>query len=439
MEASSLLENYRATYCLYNITNGAGGSAVAVKRIRDASGNSYLILATAAHCVLGVPDETIELISSEGLRHPGARVVVLDRLHDIAFLVVHDLPDAKVARVPGPRLRTYPDVGSNVYTIGWPALLDQHSVSKGCVRSSAWTAWGVNYVLIDAPIIGGNSGGGVFDSETHELIGIVSFGFEGATSINGVVPAYCVSEGVRMLSALDPTPDLCALPLPYFSRNEYYIGIACLDIPFNVYSYIVPSDVPFLAKLAAAGVIVRDVSPESALVGQVQPGDVIWALRLTRVSNEGDWTPITQLKSLDCIIHEISMEAFQGLQPRPLRGGRFRSAHGRGWDGVAAVPALRDGDSRLPSTLLVDFLITSFSGDWPPYVRTVTALLQKRSDYLQTHQELSTWVNVYMSESVQSAEKGVRRIMQAGQLRNDVCKIVMESCACQNKTIELQN
>lgn len=429
---SSLQDNCRATYCLFNVTMGSGGTAVAVQRMIDASGNDCTILATAAHCVSAAPDEVIELISFDGLRYGGARVLVYDRLHDLAFIAATGLPDEKVANIPGARVRAYPAVGSNVYAIGWPALLDQHSVSKGCVRSSTWSAWGVNYILTDAPIVGGNSGGGVFDSETHELVGLVSFGFLG-DDISGVVPAYCVSEGTRMLSELDASGGWGPSPMQCFSRNEYYLGTAGWNIPFNIYPYIAPREVPSLARLAAAGMYVHGVAPESpASSATVNPGDIIWALRLSHPSNEGDWVPITQLKSLDSIIHELSMSVYVASLPKPInKNTRFRTTYGRG---IAEVPALRDADPRLPSTIEVDLLVSGFcEGENWSCVRVVKVSLVKRAEYLTNRVDNSTWVDVYMSANVNEntlhsmGTQGMCRMMQAAQLRNEMCERVMKT------------
>ncbi len=89
--------------------------------------------------------------------------------------------------------------GQDVYVVGNPAGILDASVSKGIVsntqRKLKVTNYPTNYFQIDAAIIGGNSGGAVYNSN-GELIGVVSAAMRSST-IGFIVP---ISEVKDMLA-----------------------------------------------------------------------------------------------------------------------------------------------------------------------------------------------------------------------------------------------
>ena len=92
-----------------------------------------------------------------------------------------DLAIVFVKGVAGPCRKMFgesPAVGSNVIVVGSP-LGSEDSVTKGIISNlnPEKTKNGFSYFTIqtDAAVNPGNSGGGIFDAETGNLIGIISF------------------------------------------------------------------------------------------------------------------------------------------------------------------------------------------------------------------------------------------------------------------------
>ncbi len=169
-----------------------GGCAVSV--FRDAQGRLYLV--TAAHCVPPAGPVLLRLVDHARRRFDGAEVLLLDAALDVAVLRVSGVPDDVPPGQPGEAHPAFPRTvlpyrvareGEAVYCVGWPRLVDATSFSRGCVRSASGPfrpGDPASYLLLDAPIEPGNSGGGVFRAATGELLGVVSFRKQDAQQVH---------------------------------------------------------------------------------------------------------------------------------------------------------------------------------------------------------------------------------------------------------------
>ncbi|UOO38568.1 trypsin-like peptidase domain-containing protein [Oscillospiraceae bacterium CM] len=82
--------------------------------------------------------------------------------------------------------------GSTIYAIGYPLGVDQ-TFSKGTITNAAHLIDGVSYIMIDASISHGSSGGALINT-AGEVIGVTSGGYEDGQNLNLAVPINLVNN-----------------------------------------------------------------------------------------------------------------------------------------------------------------------------------------------------------------------------------------------------
>lgn len=111
--------------------------------------------------------------------HYAAKVVTRDAKTDVAILQVLDPEWIPKQAAPMSKSAKALKRGQTVYVVGNPAGVLDASVTKGIVsntqRKLPIGADKTSYFQVDAAIIGGNSGGAVYDDD-GQLIGVVSAG-----------------------------------------------------------------------------------------------------------------------------------------------------------------------------------------------------------------------------------------------------------------------
>jgi len=103
-----------------------------------------------------------------------AKVIAHDSGLDVCLLELETRgPIAAGAKLPDPDRMLRARVFEPIYAVGCP-LGNDPIPSRGEVSDTSHMVDGRNYWMINAPTFIGNSGGGIFDAETHELLGIFS-------------------------------------------------------------------------------------------------------------------------------------------------------------------------------------------------------------------------------------------------------------------------
>jgi S1-C subfamily serine protease len=132
------------------------------------------LLVTNAHVVW--PNNTVSLVFRNGATFQG-RVVAIDPFADLALVDI-----SRLAHHPDPlRLGSTDDLetGSPLWIVGYPLPAEftpEPSVDSGEVLGiTDWEFSGVRWVTVDAPAIGGQSGGAVVDVYGR-VVGISTFG-----------------------------------------------------------------------------------------------------------------------------------------------------------------------------------------------------------------------------------------------------------------------
>lgn len=289
-----------------NFSTESGGSGVIVWR--DLS-NEKAYIATAFHVVEDMQDGAVIDINLR--KYTNIIPIILDRSYDFALLEVTGIPTS----LPAARLlpsSSNLSPGMNVYVIGWPSLWDMASVSTGCIRSSIWNIIGINQILVSAPILGGNSGGGVFLADSHQCIGLVSWGLNGTETVSGIVPYNVIWEAIMYYSYRFNlvTPSLCAW-------ESYVFGARLLTIDSFMMRYYLNVTNPALNVFSEVGTIVWDVIDNSPATSngfsyftingqQKATFDIIWAIRKQGTT---DWRYLNQNRSFDRTLYNMYVTA----------------------------------------------------------------------------------------------------------------------------------
>ncbi len=154
------------------------------------------LVVTNAH--VAWPDRTVSLVFQNGATFQG-RVLALDPFVDLAVIDI-----SRLTRKPPPiELGSISDleVGDELYVVGYPApdeFTPEPTIDAGDILGfTDWEFTGVNWLTIEAPAIGGQSGGAVVD-EYGRVVGISTFG--SATSLTSIAIDDVLAEVDRLLA-----------------------------------------------------------------------------------------------------------------------------------------------------------------------------------------------------------------------------------------------
>jgi hypothetical protein len=155
------------------------------------------LLVTNAH--VAWPDRTVSLVFRNGATFQG-RVLAIDPFVDLAVVDISQL-----TRKPPPiAIGSTGDleVGDELFVVGYPSpdeFTPEPTIdSGGIVGFTDWEFTGVGWFTIEAPAIGGQSGGAIVD-EFGRAVGISTFG--SSTSLTSISIDDVIDEVDRMLSS----------------------------------------------------------------------------------------------------------------------------------------------------------------------------------------------------------------------------------------------
>lgn len=159
------------------------GSGVLLQSTELDPGNFRTHLLTAWHVVRDIvedPADRTELIQvfvyddQGGRRREWATLVGYDAALDSALLIMESSsPFKNGAKLPAPATLDEHAVFSSIYAVGCP-LGNDPIPTFGEIADTHHEVEGSKYWMINAPTYIGNSGGGIFASKSHELLGIFS-------------------------------------------------------------------------------------------------------------------------------------------------------------------------------------------------------------------------------------------------------------------------
>jgi len=196
-------------YPTVRITAGMSTGSGVIIETTDSTDKTQISIITAAHVVDNQNTVNIELYDSRVI---SASVVITDTVKDLALIRVETTDSHRLTQIYTAKLanKNYtPYLFSPVWAVGCSlGLPPRPSYGHLC-------AFAVNNWEISAPILPGNSGGGVFTTNTHELIGIAVWVrvYQGqlVTTMAGIVPIneiyQFLDKSVSCFSQLDESRD----------------------------------------------------------------------------------------------------------------------------------------------------------------------------------------------------------------------------------------
>jgi len=173
------------------------GSGVLLRSIEKEDGGYRTYLVTAWHVVRDIQGDLsktdmpvpVNIYSEDGsIRRETAQLLCFDAEIDAALLEL-DTPAAleNGAAVASSQRLDDVRIFDTVYAVGCP-LGNDPIPTDGEIATTQHEVEGELYWMINAPTYIGNSGGGIFDSETHELLGIFSKIYTHGTLRPTIVP-----------------------------------------------------------------------------------------------------------------------------------------------------------------------------------------------------------------------------------------------------------
>jgi len=134
------------------------------------------LIVTNSHVINGSTKITVRGINNDFSTSLTAKIVIEDKNNDLAIIKIDDPKFTSLGSMPYTIPTKSPDVGSQVYVLGYPLkglMGEEIKLTNGIISSKSGYQGDVTSYQISAPLQPGNSGGPLFD-ENGNLIGIVN-------------------------------------------------------------------------------------------------------------------------------------------------------------------------------------------------------------------------------------------------------------------------
>ena len=228
--------------------------------------NGYFI--TAAHCVMQITNDVYAKVTKAYIQNPitnkwfsvNIENIRIDGVADIALIKT----DINFTNHPQYCLKLNTQTvhpGDTCYVIGNPAGIDEDSISSGCVRDPNYCEPNgyqiTNSILINAPGIGGNSGGPIVNVN-GDVIGIYTFGRTDTECFGGGSNQSVLSATLPILKQGDNNQKL------YLGLDWYILSA----INLNVYY-------PNQTSFDTTGVVIERINESSPFYNIIQPNQLL--------------------------------------------------------------------------------------------------------------------------------------------------------------------
>ena len=189
------------------------------------------VVATNYHVVESANTIKIALNTNGSLVDYNASILATDKNNDIALLIIKDDNYKPLKTIPYNILSSTIDVGSSVFTMGYPlsqVLGDEVKITDGIISSKTGFEGDVVTYQITAPIQPGNSGGPLFNKK-GQLVGITNAGIQAAENVG-----YAI-KSTYLLNLIDSAPIDISLPKGFDLSGKDLPYIIKLYTPYIAY------------------------------------------------------------------------------------------------------------------------------------------------------------------------------------------------------------
>jgi S1-C subfamily serine protease len=191
--------------------------------------NGYI--ATNYHVIEDASEIEVDFIQNNEKKSFKAKVISSDKQNDLAIIKIEDDKFKPYLRLPYSIKTTITDVGSNVFTLGYPMALtvmgDEVKFTDGKISSKTGFQGDITTYQISVPVQPGNSGGPLIDYDGN-IIGVVNAKIMAADNVSYAIKlAY-------LKNLIDVIPDNLILP------NDFTISQKTLTEKIKIFSnYVV--------------------------------------------------------------------------------------------------------------------------------------------------------------------------------------------------------
>ena len=234
----------------------------------------YGLFMTAAHCVMSIINNNVEIINALYLTNPlndkwqliDTNNIYYDGIADVAIIKTN-IDFSNNSDIPLKLAKKAPKTGDICYICGNPGGYDNLSLSQGIIRDANFTDNDgyqiVESLFITAPGIGGNSGSPIVN-HNGEVIGIFTFGYgDGLETFGG---------GSNLHTLQKTLPVLYTFPNNGRNTIKKYLGMKwSVPDPFLLKSLYDSSVTTF----ENVGLYIENISAESPFYNKINSGDVI--------------------------------------------------------------------------------------------------------------------------------------------------------------------
>ena len=169
--------------------------------------NGYI--ATNYHVIDSASEIEVDIIKDNQKQSFKAKVISSDKQNDLAIIKIEDDKFKPYLKLPYSIKTTITDVGSNVFTLGYPMALtvmgDEVKFTDGKISSKTGFQGDITTYQISVPVQPGNSGGPLFDYDGN-IIGVVNAKIMAADNVS-----YAIKL-TYLKNLIDVIPDKLILP-----------------------------------------------------------------------------------------------------------------------------------------------------------------------------------------------------------------------------------
>ena len=162
--------------------------------------NGYIT--TNYHVIKDATEIQIELIKNGEKKTHKAKVISIDKLNDLAIIKIDDSTFKPFAKLPYSFKTDISDIGSNVFTLGYPMALsimgDEVKFTDGKISSKTGYQGDITTYQVSVPVQPGNSGGPLFDYSGN-IIGVVSAKIMEADNVSYAIKSNYLKNLIEVL------------------------------------------------------------------------------------------------------------------------------------------------------------------------------------------------------------------------------------------------
>jgi S1-C subfamily serine protease len=180
----------------------------------SASGSGFFIdkngyIATNYHVIEDASEIEVDFIQNNEKKSFKAKVISSDKQNDLAIIKIDDAKFKPYLKLPYSIKTIIKDVGSNVFTLGYPMALtlmgEEVKFTDGKISSKTGFQGDITTYQISVPVQPGNSGGPLFDYDGN-IIGVVNAKIMAADNVS-----YAIKL-TYLKNLIDVIPDKLILP-----------------------------------------------------------------------------------------------------------------------------------------------------------------------------------------------------------------------------------